>query len=235
MTLHETMKLLEAKGSEQTRKTFQRHGAPETMFGVKVGDLKPIAKCIRGDQKLALELYATGNSDAMYLAGLVADGSKMKKTELDRWAREATWQMISGSTVPWVAAEHPEAIEIALQWIDASKENIAVAGWGTLCCVVSVCADETLPNQQMDRLIARVVKTIHSAPNCVRYAMNNFIICCGTYMAPLAEKALAAAKKIGHVEVDMGQTACQVPEAVSYILKSRRGLPVAPKRKSARC
>mgnify|MGYP000417352878 FL=1 len=190
MTLDETMKLLATKGSEQTRKTFRRHGAPETMFGVKVGDLKPIAKLIKGDQKLALELFATGNSDAMYLAGLVADGAKMKKAELDRWAKNATWQMISGSTVPWVASEHPDAIVIALKWIDSSKEPIAVAGWATLSCVVSVWSDEKLPIKHIDTLIARVVKTIHTAPNRVRYAMNNFIICCGTSASLLNPRLL---------------------------------------------
>ena len=235
MTLDETMKLLESKGSEQTRKTFRRHGAPEAMFGVKVGDLKPIAKLIKGDQKLAMELYATGNSDAMYLAGLVADGAKMKRAELDRWAKQATWHMISGCTVPWVASEHPDAIEIALKWIDSPKEGIAVAGWGTLSNVVTTTPDEKLPIRQLDTLINRTVKTIHTSPNRVRYAMNNFVICCGTYVAPLADKAIAAARKIGRVEVDMGQTDCQVPDAESYILKSRHGLPVAPKRKTTRC
>lgn len=235
MTLDQTMKLLESKGSEQTRKTFRRHGAPETMFGVKVGDLKPIAKLIKGDQKLAMELYATGNSDAMYLAGLVADGAKMKRAELDRWAKQATWQMISGSTVPWVATEHPEAVEMALKWIDSPKEDIAVAGWATLSCVVSVWPDEKLPLKQIDTLVKQMVKSIHTTPNRVRFAMNNFIICCGTYVAALGDKAIAAAKKIGRVEVDMGNTACQVPDAVPYILKCRRGSNVAPKRKTARC
>jgi hypothetical protein len=235
MTLDQTMNLLAAKGSEQTRKTFRRHGAPEAMFGVKVGDLKPIAKAIKGNLALALQLYATGNSDAMYLAGLVADGSKMKRSELDLWAKTATWHMISGSTVPWVAAEHPEAIEIASEWIESKKESIAVAGWATLASVVCVRSDEVLPIRQLEALMARVVEGIHTAPNRVRYVMNNFIICCGTYVAPLAEKALTAAKEIGPVEVDMGQTDCKVPDAVPYILRSRRGLPIAPKRKTARC
>ncbi len=229
------MKLLESKGSEQTRKTFRRHGAPESMFGVKVGDLKPIAKLIKGDQGLAMELYATGNSDAMYLAGLVADGAKMKRADLDRWAKQATWQMISGSTVPWVASEHPEAVGMALKWIDSLKEEIAVAGWATLSSVVSVWPDEKLPLKQLNALLKQVVKSIHAAPNRVRYAMNNFIICCGTYVAPLADKAVTAARKMGRVEVDMGNTDCQVPDAESYIIKSRRGLPVAPKRKTTRC
>ena len=229
------MKLLASKGTEQTRKTYRRHGAPEPMFGVKIGDLKPIVKLIKGDQALAMQLYATGNSDAMYLAGLVADGSKMKRTELDRWAKKTTWHMISGCTVPWVAAEHPDAIEIALKWIDLPKEPIAVAGWATLSAVASVRPDDELPVKELATLLTRVMRTIHTSQNRVRYAMNNFVICCGTYVAPLADKALTAAKKIGRVVVDMGQTDCRVPDAESYILKSRRGLPVAPKRTTTRC
>lgn len=235
MTLDETMKLLASKGTEQTRKTYKRHGAAEPMFGVKVGDLKPIVKQIKGDQELAMQLYATGNSDAMYLAGLVADGSKMKRAELERWVKSATWHMISGTTVPWVAAEHPDAVEIALKWIDSPRESIAVAGWATLSNVVTTTPDENLPLKQIGALLGRIMKTIHTSPNRVRYAMNSFVICCGTYVAPLADKAMAAARKIGRVEVDMGKTDCQVPDAESYILKSRRGLPVAPKRKTTRC
>ncbi len=235
MTLAETMRLLESKGSEQTRKTFRRHGAPESMFGVKVGDLKPIAKQIKGDQALAMQLYATGNSDAMYLAGLVASGAEMKRSELDRWAKDATWHMISACTVPWVASEHPDAVPIALKWIDSPKALIAEAGWATLAAVVSVRKDEDLPIKEFAALLARVVKTIHAAPNRVRYTMNSFIICCGTYVAPLADKAMAAAQKIGRVEVDMGNTDCHVPDAATYMVKCRRGMPVAPKRKTAKC
>lgn len=235
MTLDEAIKLLASKGTEQTRKTYRRHGAPEPMFGVKIGDLKPIVKLIKGDQALALQLYATGNGDAMYLAGLVAEGKKMKRAELERWVKGATWHMISGCTMPWVAAEHADAIEIALTWIDSPKEPIAVSGWATLSSVVCVRPDDDLPVKQIDALLTRVVKTIQASQNRVRYAMNNFVICCGTYVAPLADKAVATARKIGRVEVDMGETDCQVPDAESYILKSRRGLPVAPKRKTTRC
>jgi hypothetical protein len=65
--------------------------------------------------------------------------------------------------------------------------------------------------------------------------MNGFIIATGTYVAALGEKAIATARKVGRVEVDMGETACVVPDAEPYIMKSRRGAPVAPKRKTVRC
>lgn len=49
MTLEETMTLLASKGTEQTKKTYRRHGAPEPFFGVKIGDMKPILKMVKGD------------------------------------------------------------------------------------------------------------------------------------------------------------------------------------------
>ncbi len=111
-SVEEIMTELAKLGSEQTRRTFARHGAPPQMFGVKVGDLKTIAKKIRGNQSLAMGLYATGNSDAMYLAGLVADGQKMTKPQLESWAKNATWYMLSEYTVPWVASENSGGREL---------------------------------------------------------------------------------------------------------------------------
>jgi 3-methyladenine DNA glycosylase AlkD len=229
------MNALAAKASASTKKTLLRHGAIEPLFGVRIGDLKPLVKQLKGQQDLALQLYATTNSDAMYLAGLMADGAQMTRKQLDQWAVGATWHMISGCSVAWVAAEHPQGVAVASKWIASPKELIAIAGWSTLGALAATIPDEQLPLKEFGVLLDRCAKMIKTAPDRVRYAMNNFIICCGTYIQPLGEKAIATARKIGVVTVDMGDTACQVPDAESYILKSRRGLPVAPKRKSLRC
>lgn len=235
MNLAKVMAALEAKGSEQTRKTWRRHGAQEPFFGVKIGDMKPIAKKLKGEQALALELYATGNGDAQYLAGMIADGSGMTKTELNRWARTASWGLISGTTLAWVTSEHPQGLDLALKWIDAKKEHVARAGWATLGAWVTVKPDETLPLDTLNGLLDRVVAEIHTSPGDVAYMMNSFVICVGTYVAPLADAAIDAARHIGKVEIDMGDTACKVPAAEAYIIKSRRGAAVAPKRKTVRC
>ncbi len=101
MTLDEVMQELRALGSEQTRKTFIRHGVDsDRIYGVRVGDMKKLLKKIKGDQPLAMKIYATGIFDAMYLAGLAADGSKMTKKQLDTWARQAEFGMISEFTIP---------------------------------------------------------------------------------------------------------------------------------------
>jgi hypothetical protein len=235
MKLNDVMSALEAKGSEQIKRIFMKHGAHEPFFGVKVGDMKPIAKQIKGDQALALELYATGNGDAQYLAGMVADGRKMTTKQLQAWAETASWDMISGNTVPWVASEHPEGFVLAVKWTKAKDEQILRAGWTTLGAIAATVPDADLPVAEYGKLLDRVVKELPKAPGGAQYSMNNFVIMVGTYVAPLAAKALATAKRIGPLEIDMGDTGCKVPLAEEYILKARRGAPVAPKRKTVRC
>jgi len=235
MTIDQVMSQLAAKGSESTKRIFLKHGAKEPFFGVKVADLKVIQRQIKGDQPLALELYATGNGDAQYLAGLIADGRKMSVTQLQAWAEGAGWGMISGTIVPWVASEHPEGFALAARWIDSDQERIAVSGWKTLCALATTLADDRLPVKRFSALLDRAAKTMRSAPDEVRFAMNGFILACGTYVAPLADRAIELARNIGRVEVAPGETTCRVPDAESYILKSRRGAPIAPKRKTVRC
>jgi len=235
MNLRQVMSALAAKGSESTKRLLMKHGAKEPCFGVKVGDLKPLAKQLKGEQALALELYATGNGDAQYLAGMIADGRLLTARQLQTWADTAAWDMISGNTVPWVASEHPEGFALATKWIASKDEQIARAGWSTLGALAATVPDDDLPVAQLGKLLDRVVRDMPKAPDGARYSMNNFVISCGTYVAPLSAKAIATARDLGKVEVDMGDTACQVPDAESYILKSRRGAPVAPKRKTMRC
>lgn len=235
MTLDEVMAALAAKGNETTKRTLMKHGAKEPFFGVRIGDMKPIQKKVRGDQALALQLFATGNGDAQYLAGMIADGGKMTAAQLRTWAKTASWQMISGTTLPWVAQEHPEGFDLALEWIDSPRPGTAVSGWNTLGALAATKPDAELPLKQYGALLDRVAKEMPKAHDDVRYAMNSFIINCGTYLAPLGDKAIATARKVGKVEIDMGDTACKVPDAESYILKARRGAPVAAKRKTTRC
>lgn len=235
MTLDEVMAALKAKGSEQIKRILARHGAPESLLGVRIGDMKPIAKQIKGDQALALELYATGIGDAQYLAGMVADGRRMTAKQLQTWADSAAWDMISGYTVSWVASEHPDGFKLAVKWTKSKSEHVLRAGWATLSAIAATVPDEKLPVAQYGELLARVAKEIDRAPDGAKYSMNGFVISVGTYVAPLAARAMATAKKIGKVEIDCGDTDCKVPVAADYIVKCRRGAPVAPKRKTVRC
>ncbi|HEY5773313.1 MAG TPA: DNA alkylation repair protein [Chitinophagaceae bacterium] len=235
MTTEQIMKELEKKGSESIRKIFLNHGAKGPMFGVKVGDLKVIQKKVKKDHQLAMELFGTGIYDAMYLAGLIADESKMSKKDIQQWAERSPSHGISEYTVAWVAAESDYGWELGMKWIDSPKETIASSGWNTLSGVIAMKPDNELDIALIKKLLQRIVKEIHSAPNRVRYTMNGFVIGVGGYIKELTKEAIEVSKKIGDVYVDMGGTACKVPSAPDYIKKMEAKGSIGKKKKTVKC
>jgi 3-methyladenine DNA glycosylase AlkD len=235
ITLDEVMTKLEQLGTEQTKQTFLRHGAKEPFYGVKVGDLKKLVKDVKKDQKLAKALYATGNSDAMYLAGLTVNPKTVTKEMLQEWVKRAYWYMISEYTVAWIAAESPYAVELAREWMLSPDEFVATSGWSTYASYISITPDNRLDVGEIRSLLHQVEKGIHQERNRVRYNMNTFVIIVGTYVAELHEEAKKIAEKIGKVHVDVGQTACKVPLATEYISKVEQAGKLFVKKKTCIC
>ena len=235
MTKDQVMKELEKNGSESIRKIFLNHGAKGPMFGVKVGDLKVIQKKVKKDHQLAMELFDTGNYDAMYLAGLIADESKMNKKDIQQWAEKSHNHGISEYTVAWVAAESDYGWELGMKWIDSPKESIASSGWNTLSGVIAMKPDNELDIALIKKLMQRIIKEIHSAPNRVRYTMNGFVIGVAGFIKELTKVAIEVSKKIGDVYVDMGGTACKVPSAPDYIKKMEARGSIGKKKKTVKC
>jgi len=202
---------LRALGSASIKKVLLNHGAREPFFGVKISDMKPIEKRLKPNYELALELYASGISDAMYLAGLITDDLKMTRENLQSWVEAAHWSMHSESTVPWVASGSLYGRDLAVDWIESPVETTACAGWRTLSCLSLIRPDSELDLIEFETLLNRVKSSIHSQPNRVRYSMNGFVIATGCNVRALTEVAARCAAEIGEVHVMMGNTACKVP------------------------
>jgi hypothetical protein len=235
MDVQTIMTELKAKGNEGVKKILLKHGIKEPFFGVKVEDLKVIQKKIKKDYQLSLDLYATGNADAMYLAGLIADEDKMTKKDLSEWVKQALSTNISEYTVPWIAAESKFGYELAIEWIDAKEEYIAACGWSTLSSLVAIKPDNALNIEALKQLLTRVAENIHQVDNRIRQKMNGFIIAVGSYVTLLTDDAINTSKKIGQIKVDMNGTACKIPDAVQYITKAKDKGTLGKKKKMARC
>ncbi len=122
------------------------------------------------------------------------------------------------------------------QWnIDVKDETIAATGWCTLRDLVSIKQDSELNIPALKALLKRVEKNIHSSENCVKRAMNGFMISLGSYVVALTDDVIAASQQIGDVEVNVGDTACKTPNAAEYILKVKNKGSLGKKKKMARC
>lgn len=217
MSLREVMSTLEKAGSAQTRKTYARHGVPEPMFGVSFATLKTLYKRIKVDQELAEALWETGNFDARNLALKIADPAAISSRELDRWAATPTASMCGGY-VAHLAAESPHGRTKADKWLAASDDSTRCAGWSLVGALAMI--DESIADSWFTQQLAQIEKTIHAAPNSQRNFMNRTLIAIGCRNAALRKAAAAAAKRIGTVEVDHGDTDCKTPDAAASIEKA---------------
>ena len=235
MTAQQILSEIEPLGTEGYRRVLRNHGVTGPLFGVKIEELKKYEKAIKKDYRLALDLFDTGVYDAIYLAGLIADESKMTKDDLRGWLGRASNDVVAEFAVAWVAAEGPFGWELALEWIDSPLEKDQVVGWGTLSSIVSVRDDATLDIPALRGLLERVKATIHDQPDRVRYKMNGFVIALGSYVSEFFAETLLVGEEIGKVQVDMGKTDCKVPFAPDYIRKVADRGRIGKKRKSCRC
>lgn len=235
MDFETVMQELEALGKERTKKIYMSNGAHEPLFGVATGAMKPLSKKIKINQPLAEQLYATGNYDAMYFAGVIADPNKMTKADYDRWMDTAYFYMLSDYVVAVTLAEADIAQEVADQWITSGEDLRMSAGWSCYCWLLGNRPDREFSESKIASMLDTVKNTIHAAPERTKYAMNNFIYTVATSYLPLHDKAVEIAKAVGPVEVQIDKAKSKLLNAYENIQKAVSKDQLGFKRKHVRC
>ncbi|WP_026582669.1 DNA alkylation repair protein [Bacillus sp. J33] len=235
MDFDTVMQELEALGKERTKKMYISNGAHEPLFGVATGAMKPIAKKIKINQPLAEELYATGNYDAMYFAGIIADPKAMTESDFDRWMDGAYFYMLSDYVVAVTLSESDIAQDVADKWITSGEELRMSGGWSCYCWLLGNRADSEFSESKISNLLDIVKDTIHHSPERTKSAMNNFLYTVGISFLPLHEKAVETAKEVGTVEVKRDKKKSSFLNAYESIQKEIDRGRLGFKRKYVRC
>ena len=208
---------LASLGTEQTLKTWRRHGVEGDAYGVLTSALEKIRKRIKVDHDLAGELWATGNHDARILATMIADPARFSRSELQGMAQELRNAVITDAFATLVSRS-PHARELSAEWRRSDEEWIGRAGWLVLARLSR--EEGAITDEMLEEEVTVIECSIHARKNRVRDAMNSALIAIGIRNERLRAAALAAAAKIGPVEVDHGDTSCKTPDAAAYIAKS---------------
>ena len=217
MNLKSALRELKRRGTAQNRKVYRRHGVGENMYGVSFADLRLLAKQIKIDQDLAVQLWATGNHDARVLATLIADPARFDAKTLDAWSKVLSDYVITDQFAGLVARTSYWRKK-AEKWHTARGEWIGRAGWDLVGQLA--LHEPALPDSYFEPYLIEIETGIHQQKNRVREAMNNVLIAIGVRNAALQAKALSAARTIGPVEIDHGETNCKTPNAAEYILRT---------------
>ncbi|MXW98448.1 MAG: DNA alkylation repair protein [Acidimicrobiaceae bacterium] len=212
--LSEVMAALEAAGTAQNRKVYARHGAAEPMFGISYAELGRIAKSIKTDQALARQLWDTGYHDARVLALRVADPSALDESLARRWLQDVD-NYILAEGLGGLCAQTPHARTLSDAWRDDPGEWPASVGWFIVTCTAEDPGIWSVA--ELRALVRQVEAEIGGRPNRVRHEMNGALIVIALRDGNLRRSVLAAAARIGPVQVDHGQTGCKTPEVAPYV------------------
>ncbi len=120
-TLEETLKRLEALGSEKMRAQNRRHGAHDDQFGVRLGDIRKLAAEIKTNHELAMALWETGNIDARLLAILLIEPENLSRPEMDRMVRSAGFAQVADWLMSYVVKKHPDKEALRQEWMLADN------------------------------------------------------------------------------------------------------------------
>lgn len=210
------MKQLKKLGTAQNRKIYARHGAGDNTFGVSFANLYAIQRKIKINHGLAQQLWKTGNSEARILALLVADPGQLTAAQARAWLAEICNY---GMTLYLAAlvAKTSFADTLMYAWMKSRDEYPRACGYDILAIRMRA-KDASISDANLKQILGTIEKEIHGSANRARYSMNSAVISIGTRRSVMKD-AVAAAKRIGPVEVDHGDTSCETPDAVTYIAR----------------
>jgi len=207
-------------GKPQTATIYKRYGTGDNVFGVLTSEIAKLQKKIKVDHGLAMQLWKTGNAEARALALQVADPVKLTRTDADRLLKDGPVRFV-GYYLSGLVSRSPIAEQTMRAWMKSSDEYSREMGYAVLAMRLKDDAD-SVSDADAERVLKTIEKEIHRSQNWARYAMNTALISIGTYKTALRKKAIEAARRIGKVEVDHGDTYCKTPDAASYIQKASK-------------
>lgn len=192
MNLHDAMERLRAMGNEKLREINRRHGAGEDHFGVNLGDLRKLAKEIKRDHALALELWATGNVDARLLSTLIAAPKEFTEEDLYRLAHECAYfketdWLVTNLIEP---SKHRDALRDRL--MPSQEELPGRAGWW-LASTDARKGRLADPEGVLDVIESR----LKDAPYRLQETMNFTLGHLGIYHLALRERCLQIGERLG--------------------------------------
>lgn len=193
MTRDEVLARLKALGNEKVRAQNAKNGAGENQFGVKMGDLRVLAKEIKANPALARELWATGNVDARCLAILLMKPKEISAEELEDMVRDVSYHWLADWLNSYVVKLHPEKEALRQNWMAESSPSLARSAW-------SLTAERVEKNPEgldIDALLVRIEKEMTGAHELPKWTMNFCLANIGIHHPGHRGRALAIGEKLG--------------------------------------
>jgi len=213
MTLKETLTQLKALGNDKMRAHNIKNGAGENQFGVKMGDLRTLAKKIKANHNLALELWDTGNVDARFLSALLIDPKKLSHDDMNRIVKSEKFVHVADWLYSYVIKIYPDNESLRQEWMKSKDVMLARAGWS----LTSGCVVRNPDVLDLPAILDRIESEMPGAAPEVQWTMNSTLAQIGIQFPKHRKRALAIGEKLGVYKDYPVSKGCTSPFAPIWI------------------
>jgi 3-methyladenine DNA glycosylase AlkD len=213
MKIQEILEQLKMLSNEKMIAHNKKFGAGDNQFGVKMGDIRALAKKIKTNHELALELWDTENVDARFLATLLIDSKKITKEEINRLVKSEKFAHVADWLYTNVIKPYPDNEALRVEWMQTKDIMQARAGWNLTSGAVVRNPDILDFPALLDRIESEMPK---AAPE-VQWTMNNTLANIGINHPQYRERALSIGEKLGVYKDYPVSKGCTSPFAPIWI------------------
>lgn len=212
---------LEVKGSEATRRIYVKQGVGDKVLGVKMGDLRVLAKALSKQHVLGLALWDSGWFEARVLATMLFDPKQLTEEECVRLAESCGSSALIDKLTGNVLEVSEQAEALRARWLDSADPLLGRAGWNLMTAAVQKDKKGVL---DLEALLARIETALPAAPRPKKEAMNMCLVMIGVYHAAHTDKAIAAGERLGRWDdrpIPKGCTSSYPPEWIPAAIRLR--------------
>ncbi|MBV1923907.1 MAG: DNA alkylation repair protein [Flavobacteriaceae bacterium] len=221
MTVKEIFKEFVSLTNEMIKKHNTKSGVGENQFGVKLGDIRKIAKKIKINHKLSLELWDTNNYDAQMLALLIIEPLELIENELDTMVKSVKYNRVADWLNSYVIKLHPDREQLRVKWLNDSNAMAQRAGWN----LTSIKVKRDAKNLDISSILDRLENEMGTADPIAQWTMNFTLAEIGINHPKFRERALQIGETLGVYRDFPTSKGCTSPFAPIWIneIVSRQG------------
>ena len=195
MLVDDVVTWIKSQSDPEALKGQSRFGiTAQNNYGVSINKLRPFAKKIGKDHKLALELWKTKIHEARLLATMIDEPEKVMDNQIEKWVKDFNSWDICDQCCSNLFDKTEFAYKKVFEWSKSKEEFVKRAGF-VLMATLSV-HDKKTGNKEFEKFIPVIRRESKDERNYVRKAVNWALRQIGKRNASLNKKAIEAAKQI---------------------------------------
>jgi 3-methyladenine DNA glycosylase AlkD len=196
MSISDVLTKLEALGTEQLRAQNVRHGYVGEQYGVKLGELRTIAKSIKLNTAFGLELWQTECLEARLVAVLIMKPKELSVDQLKMLVQTATYSHLADWVNSYLVKQHPDKEQLRVSWLSLNANDepwLARTAWSLTTERVSKSPD----GLDIAGVLKRIDNELATGPEPARWTMNFCLGELGINHAEFRDEAIAIGERVG--------------------------------------